>query len=158
MVLADLSSPTLMQMGHLHKFSKQIRRAFREPVLDHPPPAVPTASTTPNIIVQLADNSDRLCLCDVIDQTLKGTFELLPAEEIAKLRQHLVDVVGVPPLSEARPSDEQISALAHRLRVQQNGRMNPPWVEFAIFGPHGSRTTKIRQSTAHDLTRDGTWS
>ena len=111
-----------------------------------------------HIVVQLILNSDKLHLCDFIDQTIKGSFELLPASEIAQLRQRLVDIIGVAPPTEGRPSDEQISAMAQRVRAQANGRMNPPWVEFAIFGPHGFRTAKMRQLAAHVLTRDGTWS
>ena len=155
-VLEDGSTPTMFQVGHVHKFFKQIRRTFKEPAPDLPPPTAPPPPQ--NIFVKLADDSEKLQLCDFIDQTVKGTFEVLPAAEIAQLRQRLVDIIGVPPPSEEKPSDEQISALAHRVRVQNNGRMNPPWVEFAIFGPYGSRTARMRQFTAHVLTRDGTWS
>ena len=153
-ILEDGSTPTMFQVGHVHKFFKQIRRVFKDPAIEPPPREVPPPQQ--NIVVQLADNSDKLQLCDHIDQTLKGTFDALPAAEIAQLRQRLVDVIGVPPPTEERPTDEQISALAHRVRVQSSGRMNPPWVEFAIFGPYGARTAKMRQFTAPVLIRDGT--
>ena len=66
-ILEDGSTPTMFQVGHVHKFFKQIRRVFKDPAIEPPPREVPPPQQ--NIVVQLADNSDKLQLCDHIDQT-----------------------------------------------------------------------------------------
>ena len=107
----------------------------------------------------LPDTSNKLQLRDYLDQTLKssGTFELLAPEELKALRDRYVAVTGATPTGDARPSDEQLSALSHRIRKQSNGTMDPPFTEFAVFGPYDGRSVKLRQFHAHVLTREGSW-
>ena len=150
---------TPLEKGHVAKFVKALRREF----VEAPPPSTGASSSTDpapgqRIVVEMPDTSDRLPLKDLIDQTLMGTCEELTMEEIAQLRRNYVRSTGASPTNAERPTDEQLSALSFRLRPQKNGRVNPPWVEFAIWGPFSSRSARMRQFTAHVLTRDGTWS
>ena len=103
----------------------------------------------------MPDTSDKLHYKDYIDQTLSGTFELLPISELSALRRRFIDITGTPLTNEERPSDEQLSALSHRLRLQKNGREAPPFVEFAVFGPYDGRSATLRKFSAHVLTREG---
>ena len=119
-----------------------------------PPPA---AAQTGPIVLQRPDTSDRLEYRDYLDQTVKGHFTLLAPNELSDIRKRYETLTGAPVEGEARPSDEQLSALSHRLRPQANGRREAPFVEFAVFGLFDGRSTKLRQFHDHILTRDGSW-
>ena len=108
-------------------------------------------------MVQLPDTSDRHEFRDFIDQTAKGTFTELGPKEMSELRGRHEKYTGAPVSGDARPSNLQLSALAHWAREQSNGRMNAPFVEFATWGAFNGRSQKMRQFHAHVLTRDGTW-
>ena len=105
----------------------------------------------------MPDNSDRLEYRDYLDQATRGSFKLLPTSVLKKLRDRYLQVTGAPTTGEIRPSDEQLSALSFRLRPQADGSLKPPFVEFAVFGPHDVRSVKLRQLHAHVLSREGTW-
>ena len=108
-------------------------------------------------MVSLPDTSDRLEYRDYLDQATKGSFVLLSQDELRRLRDRYLQVTGAPTTGEIRPSDEQLSALSHRIRAQADGSMKPPFTEFAVFGPYDARTVKLRQFHSHVLTREGTW-
>ena len=105
----------------------------------------------------MAEVEDKLLLKDYLDQTLPGNFKLLHDDEIAKLRQRYFSVTGAHPPNDERPSDEQISAMAHRVRDRSGGRVWAPFAEFAVFGPFDGRPTQLRTFTAMVLNREGTW-
>lgn len=155
-ILIDGAPPTPMQVGHIWKFLKHLRRCFNEP---HLPTESPQAAPPPlqPIVVQVPNTDDKLLLRDYLDQTMSGSFDLLGTDELMRLRDRFEAITGAPPRDDERPSDEQLSALAHRLRVQSNGRMHTPWVEFATFGPFDGRAARNRAFNAHVLARDGTW-
>ena len=108
-------------------------------------------------MVQHPDTSDRHEFRDFIDQTAKGTFTELGPKEMSELRGRHEKYTGAPVSGDARPSNLQLSALAHWTKEQSNGRMNSPFVEFATWGAFNGRSQKMRQFHAHVLTRDGTW-
>ena len=153
--ITNMGKPlTPLGKGHLAKFVKAMRRDF----VDVPAVAPSIGTSAPvaePIVVQLPDTSDRQPFKDYIDQTIPGSFDVLSASEITQLRRNYVKSTGTGPTNAERPTDEQLSALSHRLRPQKNGRINSPWVEFAVFGPYSSRSARLRQFTAHVLTRDG---
>ena len=105
----------------------------------------------------MADVDDRLYFKDYLDQTLTGRFALLHDSEISQLRQKYFDHCGAHPNNDERPSDEQISAMAARIRDRSGGRVWAPFAEFAVFGPFDGRATKLRTFTAMVLNRDGAW-
>ena len=82
-----------IQKGHVMKCMKNLRRTFAEDA-----PLVPTPTTTPqNIMVTVADHSDKYHLKDYIDQTAIGTFELLSVGELTRLRNNFITATGAPP-------------------------------------------------------------
>ena len=101
--------PTLFQQGRFYKFFKDLGKALAEPA----PPSAPTSSGTAQpIVLTLPDTNNRIPLRDVLDQTMSGTFTVLPEKEISELRKNYVTRTGMAPTSAERPTDEQLSALA----------------------------------------------
>ena len=147
--------PTLFEKGAVRSFFKKLRTAFATPT----PFAPPSFSNTPPapIKVQIEDKSDRKELRDYIDQACHGSFKLLSPTELAALRDRYFKVTGAAPTGEARPTNEQLSAMCHSLRPQPDGTLRAPFTEFAIFGPYNARSVKLRHFHAHVLTREGTW-
>ena len=141
LVLGDGRSATLFEQGRFYKFFKDLVRLFCAP----PPTAssstpVPHPLSSPSssqqpIVVTMADAEDKLYFKDYLDQTLTGSFKLLHDSEISKLRQKYFDYCGAHPGNDERPSDEQISAMAARVRDRSGGRVWAPFAEFAVFGP-----------------------
>jgi len=80
---------------------------------------------------------------EVLDQADERQFPDLPPEQLAELRAEHVAVTGGPPMEDARPSSDQLAALAARLKAKQ-----APYVDFAVFGPFGRRTAKLMRFTA----------
>ena len=153
LMLVDGGSPSLMQQAHCFKFFKALARLFSvaPPVSS---PAAASSSSAP-VLVQLPDQSHKMPMRDYIDQTLvTERFSLLSEQELAGLRKRFIDITGAHPSPEERPSDEQLSALAHRMR---GGRHTVPFVEFAVWGPFDGRSAKLRVFSAHVLSREGTW-
>ena len=82
---------------------------------------------------------------------------MLTPSELRKLRANYEECTGTTVPSDARPSDHQLSAMANHVKEQPNGHRAPPFAEFAIFGPFGVRSAKLRTFHAHVLSREGTW-
>ena len=168
LVLGDGRSATLFEQGRFYKFFKDLVRLFCAPPSSSPssstpvphqvlqPLSSPSSSQQP-ILVTMADVDDRLYFKDYLDQTLTGRFALLHDSEISQLRQKYFDHCGAHPNNDERPSDEQISAMAARIRDRSGGRVWAPFAEFAVFGPFDGRATKLRTFTAMVLNRDGAW-
>ena len=81
---------------------------------------------------------------------------MLSDDELAGLRKRFFEATGAHCLPEERPTDEQLSALAHLIRTQP-GHRAVPFVEFAVWGPFAARSAKSRVFSAHVLSREGTW-
>ena len=147
-------APTFFEKGALHSFFKKLRAALADP-----PSAPPASSTTPTpIVVTLPDTTNKLPLRDYLDQTITScTFEKLSPPELKELRDRYFATTGSVPSGDARPTDEQVSALCHRIRRQADGTRDPPFTECAIWGPFNARSIKLRQFHAHVLSREGTW-
>ena len=160
LVLEDGRSASLFEQGRFYKFFKDLVKLLAP--CPTPPPSsssVPLGSQSAGqpIVVTMAETEDKLLFRDYIDQTLPGSFKLLQDEEIAQLRERYFKATGAHPPNEERPSDEQISAMAHRMRDRTGGRVWAPFAEFAVFGPFDGRSTKLRTFTAMVLNRDGAW-
>ena len=150
-LIEDERPPSRIEKGHVRNFFRRLREQLLAP-----PAAAPVQPSGP-IQVMLPDTSDRQEYKDYLDQTLRGTFTMLPHKELMAIRRNYEKWTGAPVEGDARPSDGQLSALAHRLRPQANGLLEAPFVEFAVFGPHHGRSARFRQFHDHVLTRDGTW-
>ena len=156
-IIKDLSlgdesrAPTFFEKGLVYSFFKKLRAACA------PPTALAKAAPPIPITVALPDTSDQLEYRDWLDQTARGTFTMLSQEELRRLHERYLLSTGAPTTGDIRPSDQQLSALCHRIRPAPDGTMNPPFTEFAVFGAYDVRTIKLRQFHAHVLTREGTW-
>ena len=75
----------------------------------------------------LPDTTDRLEYRDWLDQTARGTFTMLSQDELRRLHERYLLATGAPTTGDIRPSDQQLSALSHRIRPQADGTMNPPF-------------------------------
>ena len=157
LVLADGSTPTLFQKGRFYKFFKDLMKLFADPIAPSSTALVAAPPSTSPILLEMQDNSTKLYLKDFIDQTMPGTFTVLPESDIAALRANYVTRTGGFPDLAERPSDEQISAMAHILKPGDDGRIRPPFAEFATFVPHETRSTKLKTFQAMVLNRDGSW-
>ena len=151
----ELRPATYFEKGAVHTFFRKLRSSWA------PAPLAPTAPKAPPpatpIVLHMPDTSDRLEYRDFLEQTARGTFKMLPRADIKKLHERYLKSTGAPTTGEIRPSDAQLSALSWRLRPQEDGSLKPPFVEFAVFGPHNVRSVKLRQFHAHVLTREGKW-
>ena len=127
----EMRAPTRLEKGHVRTFFKKLRESFSSPP---PRSTLPSSSAAAPIVVQLPDTTGRHEFRDYIDQTAKGTFTELGPKEMSELRGRHEKYTGTPVSGDARPSDLQLSALAHWIREQSNGRMNAPFVEFATWG------------------------
>ena len=149
-------SASPFERAQIFLFFKKLRALWAEP---SPQTGTPLPVATAPITVTLPDTSSRLYYKDILDQTVgNGWFTLLPLDELRNLRRRFVAHTGAPAEGDGRPSDAQISAMANWIRPQPNGSLQPPFAEFAVFGPFHGRNARLRQFTAHVLTRDGTWS
>ena len=110
-------------------------------------PILPTVSAEPpqraviqNTVVA-TQRSKRMS--EVLLQGDESHFPVLNHEEVAKLRANYVAITGDQPLPQMRPSADQLGALKHRL-----AQGHAPYVDFAIFGPYGSRLQLERKFSA----------
>ena len=123
LVLDNGGSPTLFQQGRVYKFFKDLANTFNAPAPSTS--TLPSSSASP-IVLQLLDTHNKLQLRDYLDQTASGSFTLLSESEISALRKNYIVRTGGAPSSEERPSDEQLSAMAHHIRNRSDGRVRPP--------------------------------
>ena len=148
----DTRGPTRMEKGYVRSFFRKLKSHVCTTL------AVPSPSPTLQAItVQVLDTSNRFEYRDVLDQAAKGCYTMLTPAELSGFKQRFLAHTGAPVEGDARPSDRQLSALAHWLRPQSDGRREAPFVEFAIWGPFDGRSAKLRQFHDHILTRDGSW-
>ena len=148
----DGRAPSIFEKTRLLRFHKELTKIFS----DVPLAAAPVVAAPPqNIVVTLPETPNELPMRNYIDQTSTEKFTMLSEDELRQLRQRYYDATGMEPLAEERPSDQQLSALAHLLRPKKDQRVHAPFVEFAVFGPYNGRSAKMRAFTAQVFNRDG---
>ena len=77
-------------------------------------------------------------LSATIDQHADGEAPKLSAEEISRAFQRYADKLGGAPSADHEPTVEQLSALHFVVHKAQS----PPYVDFAVFGPHAIRMVR----------------
>lgn len=90
-----------------------------------PPPAVPKTS------------SEIIKLSTVVDQGNAGEIVLLDEAKFVEGLSNYHKRFDGPPGDEEEPTDEQYTAVVHLFKVGRS-----PYVDFAVFGPHGDRTAR----------------
>jgi hypothetical protein len=98
--------------------------------------------------------ANRVKLNTILSQTRDTEITVMDAGGINMAYARYQAVYGaksIPP-PDAEPTVEQLSGLAHVL-----GSKTAPYVDFAVWGPHGHRIQKRLKLSALQLKSDGTW-
>ena len=69
-----------------------------------------------------------LKMSNLVDQTDDSETKLPDAVMLNEWAQRYIAVMGAPPQEEEEPTDAQMAALHHRVRVQKQ----PPYVDFSV--------------------------
>ena len=113
--------------------------------------AGPTAS--PPAGIAGSPSSRKLKLSAVLDQTLDAEVIPLGSEEIAKMFEDYRTRFGDDPNPDSEPTGDQISGLKQLLT---SGAI--PYIDFAVFGPHGLRLLRRLTFSSYSLNSNGEWS
>ena len=129
---------TPIQQGMIVHFISQIKKKVAED------DSQTRAVSKPGEAVQsMTDVGVKLKISDVVDQMDENVFIEPTDTERAAYRNNYKTVTGGTPPLKHTPTGAQLGALLHKLT-----RGSPPYVDFAIFNPYGSRMSKIRKFTA----------
>jgi len=102
-----------------------------------------SAATPPSTKGPPASTQPKRKYAEVLDQSDDATYEELAPSRVTELRAEHVRITGGAPPEDARPTSEQLSALAARL-----GAKRAPFADFAIWGAFGRRAAKMLKYTA----------
>ena len=94
----------------------------------------------------------KLKLSAVIEQSLDAEVVSMTQSEIQTLFERYCQTYGDPPSTEAEPTGDQISGLK---QLVSSG--STPYVDFAVFGPHGLRILRRLTFQASYLNSSGEW-
>jgi len=112
-----------------------------------------TASGSVPSVGGLIQPTKRVKLSSLVDSTAEAELITLEGSEIRRLFGEYKRAHGDYPHKDMEPSEEQLSAVAQLLKTGQ-----APYVDFALFGPHGKRA--LRKLTLVSFTyqvETGTW-
>ena len=123
-----------------------------------PPPGAATSSSTALAIPAAQRTFAAECVTDQSDK--KTEFKSLSQQEIMQAYKVYNDKLGsghssappVVPHPDEEPTVEQLSAIK---ALVESG--SPPYVDFAIFGPHANRLKKKIAMSGYTMARDGTF-
>ena len=109
---------------------------------------LPAQSLAPGLTTEAKPTTDdpagsKRKFADVLEQGMPGEFYLLPDGDIRWARAAYINITGSEPPEHARPTKEQLSAVASLLRSE-----SAPYCDFAVFGPYGRRQAKARRFEA----------
>jgi len=117
------------------------------PVPVAPPSAPPAPQSQPPAQPQnqpTADPEEVLVpLCEYVDQASRGHAKPLTYAELALARRTYVEAAGCDPCEEHTPTAEQLAGLRAILKANR-----VPYVDFAVWGPFGSRLSRFRKTDA----------
>ena len=121
------------------------------------PPDVPGLPATAQPVVpagpvEPARAARVLKLSSVVDQTLESVVNTLEPAKVREMFRTYAETMGAEPSEAVEPSNDQLSALAQLLEGDAI-----PYVDFAIWCPHGRRMLAKMVFVAHALNPDGTW-
>lgn len=129
---------------------KRVGAPVDSPGVAPPVGAAPTAS--PPAGIATSPSSRKLKLSAVLDQTLDAEVIPLGPEEIAKMFESYRVRFGDDPNPDSEPTGDQISGLR---QVLSSGSV--PYIDFAIFGPHGLRLLRRLTFSSYSLNSSGEW-
>ena len=94
-----------------------------------------------------------LKMANIVDQTDDSETKLPDAVLLNEWAQRYIAVMGAPPQEEEEPTDAQLAALHHRVKVQNQ----PPYVDFSVWLPFGRRVLKNQKFRAFMPVGDGSF-
>ena len=94
-----------------------------------------------------------LKMSNIVDQTDDSETKLPDAVLLNEWAQRYIATMGAPPQEEEEPTDAQLAALHHRVRVQRQ----PPYVDFSVWLPFGRRVLKNQKFRAFLPIGDGSF-
>ena len=155
----ELTAVEVTQVGFMWRVARQkFGMADIDPLLPAAAPAAPPAAAASTLAIAPAGGGGpggvrRIKLSHVLDQTNDGEIPALTQGEIDAFYLALNDVKGGPPLVEADPTPDQISALRARI-IELN---DTPWADFALFTPFNSRFLKMLKFKSFIMQSDGSF-
>ena len=113
---------------------------------------VPSGTTTGSS--GSSGNKDNvLKMSNIVVQTDDSETKLPDAILLNEWAQRYIAVMGAPPHEEEEPTDAQLAALHHRVRVQNQ----PAYVDFSVWLPFGRRVLKNQKFRAFLPIGDGSF-
>ena len=138
----------MISKGAIRLFFLTAEQLIKPPVAAASSAVVPTAAAAPAV----TNPRKMVKLSLVLKQTDESTCDLInESEHIGYLRRfEKIFGVGRRPMRGTEPNNEQLSALK---AVLADG--SPPYADFAIFGPHATRTQRKMKLQGTRFTTDG---
>ena len=118
--------------------------------------AAATAAASTSTALAIAVTGRKFALDSVTDQTDKTELVVMTSADIAECYRRYNDKFGavdaepVTPAVDEEPTSEQLTGLKHIL-----GNGDPPYVDFALFCPHGNRARRNHAFSGLVLGPDG---
>ena len=160
-VPADAGDPpperdlTLIDKARIESFRRVCFRRVGS-VPDTPgatPVAAPApAALAPAAIANTNSPSRKVKLSAVVDQTLDAEITSLTTAEVNAMYEQYRLRFGDVPSHDSEPTNDQLSAV--RQLVQSGG---VPYIDYAIFGPHGLRLLRKLTFSSFALNATGEW-
>ena len=123
-------------------------------------PFAPAAVTVPPVAVAggvgaavAQVTTTKVQLKTILDQSDETEIQIAAESKVRNWAQNWVSFAHGPPLDEEDPTVEQLSALEHRVVVQDC----PPYADFAVFTPYNRRISRANKFTAVIPQPDGSF-
>eukprot|EP00435_Cladocopium_sp_Y103_P030898 s1069_g7.t1 len=146
-------APTLVEIGQAQLFLRACQLVGGQgQTIDELRSAA--TRTTPGVPIpsQSSSPARKVKLNSVVSQVDDTEVKLLTENELIEMYAEYERVYGTGerPTKDCEPTTEQISSIAHLL---DNGQ--PPFADFAIFGPYGHRIERKLKLSGISIGRDG---
>ena len=155
----QLTPVEITQAGLMWRVSRQrfelpdIDPMERDSFVAGPAGASTSSVLTPSGLPGITPLSKSIKMSQVIDQANDGVIPVLSQGDLDSFYATLMEVKGGPPLVDAEPSPEQISAL----KVRIIDLKDTPWADFALFTPFNARFLKQLKFKSYVLQPDGSF-
>ena len=123
------------------------------PVQQEQGPAALSSGGTAAVSGSSAPAKRKLKLSSLVDHRDDPEIGGASTKQVAAWHQQYITVMGAPPQEEEEPSADQLQALYHRTVVLGNA----PYVDHAVWGPFGRKTTKANKFRTWIPTSDSSY-
>ena len=116
------------------------------------PPEAPVVAAAAPAPLTNSPTSRKLKLSAVVDQTLEAEVTMLSPEEVDAMYQEYKTKYGDVPSPGPEPTVDQVSAVRMLLTSK-----TAPYIDFAVFGPHGLRLLRRLTFSTFAMNSQGEW-